>query len=333
MRARRVFEMAKDAANAWSADYAPSMGAALSYYTMFSIAPRLLIVIAVAGMVFGPEAARGEIFDQLRDLMGPAGAAAVESILEHANRPAAGSIAAVIGVATLVLGASSVFAELQNDLDRIWRAPARLKSGLWNLIRARLLSFGMILGVAFLLMVSLVVSAGLSALSKWYAPAFRSWNVVLHGLDLAISFGMMTILFAMIYKVMPRVRVQWRDVWVGAAVTAFLFAIGKTLIGLYLGRSSVASAFGAAGSLVVLMVWVYYSAQIFLLGAEFTRIYAHERGSRQAAPDPLLEKPMLYREEPMPTLRVKKPLLSLGAAAGAGLLGGVLVQLLRRRAR
>jgi membrane protein len=325
--------MVRDAASAWSADYAPSMGAALSYYTLFSIAPLLLIVIAVAGMVFGPEAARGEIFDQLRDLMGPQGAAAVEALLEHANRPKAGAIATVIGVITLVLGASTVFGELQNDLDRIWRAPAQLKSGLWNVICSRLMSFGMILGVAFLLMVSLVLSAALAALSKWWGPAFASWKILAHVLDLLLSFGLVTLVFAMIYKVMPRVRVEWRDVWVGAAVTAFLFAIGKTLIGLYLGRSSVASAFGAAGSLVVLMVWVYYSAQIFLLGAEFTRIYAHERGSRQAAPDPLFETPMLYREEPRPTLDAKKPLLSLGAAAAVGLLGGAAMQMLRRRGR
>src|SRR3954469_79562 len=333
---KTLWKLAREAVSSWSADYAPSMGAALSYYTLFSIAPLLLIVISIAGMVFGPDAARGEIYDQLRDLMGPQGAAAIEKLLQNVNRPREGAIAATIGVAVLLLGASSVFGELQNDLDRIWRAPAQLKSGLWNILRTRLLSFGMILGIAFLLMVSLVVSAALSALSKWWGPAFAGWQVVAHSVDTAVSFGLMTIVFAMIYKVMPRVRIQWRDVWIGAAVTALLFAVGKLLIGLYLGRSSVASGFGAAGSLVVVMVWVYYSAQIFLLGAEFTRAYAHMHGSRQfEAQD---TPPMLHRPEPAPEpvrkrglakLR-EKPLLSLSAAATLGVLAGMLTALKRR---
>jgi membrane protein len=330
------WKLAREAVSSWSADYAPSMGAALSYYTLFSIAPLLLIVIAIAGMVFGPDAARGEIYDQLRDLMGPQGAAAVEKLLQNVNRPREGAIAATLGVAVLLLGASSVFGELQNDLDRIWRAPAQLKSGLWNILRTRLLSFGMILGIAFLLMVSLVVSAALSALSKWWGPAFAGWQVVAHSVDTAVSFGLMTLVFAMIYKVMPRVRIQWRDVWIGAAVTALLFAVGKLLIGLYLGRSSVASGFGAAGSLVVVMVWVYYSAQIFLLGAEFTRAYAHMHGSRQfEAQD---TPPLLHRPERAPEPRRKrrlaklgeKPLLSLSAAAALGVLAGMLTALKRR---
>jgi len=175
-----------------------------------------------------------------------------------------------------------VFGELQNALDRIWRAPARKKSaGWWNLLRSRLLSFGMILGIAFLLMVSLVVSAVLSALGRFWSPMFKEWETAAHLIDIGVSFGLVTVLFAMIYKLIPRVRIAWRDVWVGAAVTAGLFAAGKFLIGLYLGKSSVASAFGAAGSLVVMMVWVYYSAQIFLLGAEFTWVFAHTYGSRR----------------------------------------------------
>src|SRR2546423_151199 len=265
------WSIARQAYAAWSEDYAPSMGAALSYYTLFSIAPLLLIVIGVAGFVFGEEAARGEIFGQLSGLMGEQGAQAVESLLANASRPQSGVIAMVVGAVTLLLGASTVFGELQNDLDRIWRAPASRKSGLWNLLRTRLLTFGMILAIAFLLMVSLVVSAAVSALGTWWG---------LHALDVAASFALMTLLFAMIYKIIPRVRIRWRDVWIGAGVTAALFAAGKFLIGLYIGKAGVASAFGAAGSLVVLMVWVYYSAQIFLLGAEFTRIYAHEQGSR-----------------------------------------------------
>jgi membrane protein len=270
----------REAIEAWSEDYAPSMGAALSYYTLFSIAPLLLIVIGLAGLIFGDDAARGEIFGQLRDLMGDEGAAAVERLLAAADKPEGGLVATITGTAMLLLGAMTVFGELQNALDRIWRAPARKKaSGWWNLIRSRLLSFGMILGVAFLLMVSLVLSALVSALGNFWA--FKGWETIAHFTDLAVSFAIVTVLFAMIYKLIPRVRIRWRDVWVGAAVTAALFAVGKFLIGLYLGKSTVASAFGAAGSLVVMMVWVYYSAQIFLLGAEFTWVYAHEYGSRR----------------------------------------------------
>jgi membrane protein len=284
---RQLWSLFWEAVNAWSEDYAPSMGAALAYYTLFSIAPLLLIVIGVAGLVFGPDAARGEIFGQLRGLMGDDGAAAVEHLLQSADKPQGGAIATITGVLMLLLGATSVFGELQNALDRIWRAPARKKSsGWWNLLRSRLLSFGMILGVAFLLMVSLIMSAVVSALGKWWGPVFKGWESIAHLLDILVSFGIVTVMFAMIYKIIPRVRIRWRDVWIGAAVTAALFAVGKFLIGLYLGRSSVASAFGAAGSLVVMMVWVYYSAQIFLLGAEFTWVYAHTFGSRRGQPRP-----------------------------------------------
>ena len=287
---KQYLGLLKETASAWVDDYAPSMGAALSYYTLFSIAPLLLIVIAVAAMVFGAEAARGEVFGQLRGLMGDQGAQAVEGLLQAADKPAQGSVATIIGVLVLLLGATTVFGELQNALDRIWRAPARGQGGgLWNLPRTRLLSFGMILGIAFLLMVSLILSAALSAIGKWWGPAFAGWEIVAHLLDIVLSFGLMTVMFALIYKYIPRVHVKWRDVWIGAAVTALLFAIGKFLIGLYLGKSSIASGFGAAGSLVVLMVWVYYSAQIFLFGAEFTWVYAHEFGSRRSQPRPAPE--------------------------------------------
>ncbi|HEV3011579.1 MAG TPA: YihY/virulence factor BrkB family protein, partial [Burkholderiales bacterium] len=263
--------IARRAVKAWNDDYAPSMGAALSYYTLFSIAPLLLIVIAVAGFAFGDEAVRGEIFEQLAGVMGPQGAQAVEDLLQNVDRPGAGAIAMITGTVALLLGASAVFGELQNALDRIWRAPERQDDGGWlSLVRSRLLSFGMILAVAFVLMVSLVMSAILSALGKWWA------------LDLAASFMVSTVMFALIYKIIPRVRIRWRDVWTGAAVTAVLFALGKFLIGLYLGRSSVASVFGAAGSLVAMMVWVYYSAQIFLLGAEFSRMTSEEAKQNDA---------------------------------------------------
>ena len=279
---RAIFSLFKEAVDAWIEDYAPSMGAALSYYTLFSIAPLLLIAVGVAGLVFGEQAARGEIFGQLRELMGDQGAAAVERLLASADKPEGGLIATAAGIGALLLGAMTVFGELQNALDRIWRAPARKKSaGWWNLLHSRLLSFGMILGIAFLLMVSLVVSAVLSALGRFWGPMFKEWEAAAHLIDIGVSFGLVAVLFAMIYKFIPRVRIPWRDVWVGAGVTAVLFAIGKFAIGLYIGKSTVASAFGAAGSLAVMMVWVYYSAQIFLLGAEFTWVYAHAYGSRR----------------------------------------------------
>lgn len=275
------WQMSKAAVEAWVNDYAPSMGAALSYYTLFSLAPLLIIVIAVAGMVFGQEAAQGAIVEQLRGIMGEQGAVAVEGLLKAAREPAQGVVATLVGIAMLLFGATAVFAELQSALDRIWRVPAAKKeSGIWNLLRTRLLSFGLVLGLGFLLIVSLIVSAALAALGKWWSGWFPGWDVFLEILNFAVSFGIFTLLFAMIYKIMPRASIPWRDVWTGAAVTALLFTIGKVLIGIYLGKSSLASGFGAAGSLVVLIAWVYYSAQIFLFGAEYTWVYANQHGSR-----------------------------------------------------
>lgn len=279
---KQEWSLVRQTIDAWIDDYAPSMGAALAYYTMFSIAPLLLIVIAVAGWIFGAEAARGEILGELDGLMGKEGAAMIEGLIRDASQPDKSATAAAIGVVVLLIGATSVFGELQDALDRIWRAPAKVKSGgIFGLLRARLLSFGMILAISFLLMVSLVVSAGLSALGKWWGPMPAGWEAVGQLVDFILSFALITVLFALIYKVMPRVRIAWHDVWMGAAVTSLLFTIGKLLIGLYIGKSGVASVFGAAGSLAVLLLWVYYSAQIFLLGAEYTWVYAHELGSRK----------------------------------------------------
>ena len=280
---KAIWVLIEATASSWVDDYAPSMGAALAYYTMFSIAPLLLIVISVAGLVFGQEAAEGEIFRQLRGLMGDQGAQAVQAMVASVNeRPTESSIGALVGIVLLLIGATSVFGELQDALDRIWRAPVREgTSGWWGLIRSRLLSFGMILGIGFLLMVSLIASAALSALGLWWAPLFGRWEVLLQAVNLVVGFAITTLVFAMIYKILPRVRIRWRDVWVGAAATALLFTVGKFLIGLYIGRSSVTSAFGAAGSLAVVLLWVYYSAQVFLLGAEFTWVYAHSFGSRR----------------------------------------------------
>jgi membrane protein len=275
----------RDAANNWIADHAQSMGAALAFYTIFSIAPLLLIVIAVAGAIFGEEAARGEIYLQLRGMLGSTGSLAVQGLLESARRPAASLPAALFGAAVLFVAATSVFAELQDSLDRIWRAPQRPRqSGLWRLVRARLLSFGMILGIGFLLIVSLAVSAGLNALGRWWDPQSQSWVTFSGATEAGLSLLLVTAVFAMIYKTMPRASIHWRDVWIGAAVTAALFVAGKFLIGLYIGRSGITSVFGAAASLIVVLLWVYYSAQIFLFGAEFTWVYSHRYGSRRALP-------------------------------------------------
>lgn len=278
----KIGTMVKQAAQAWVNDYAPSMGAALAYYTVFSLAPLLLIVIAIAGMVFGADAARGEIFDQLRDLMGDDAAKGVEALLASVNQPGKSIAATIVGVVMLVIGATSVFGELQDALDRIWRAPIRRKHGtVWTLVRSRLLSFGMIFGIAFLLMVSLVLSAAVAALGHWWGGLFAGWETMAQSVNALLSFVLTTAVFAFIYKLMPRVKVQWRDVLLGAVVTAFLFTLGKTLIGVYIGKTGVASTFGAAGSIVIVLVWVYYSAQVFLMGAEFTWVYARTFGSMQ----------------------------------------------------
>jgi membrane protein len=287
MKPRQIWSLTKQSVSSWSGDYAPSMGAALSYYTLFSIAPLLIIVIAVAGLFFGADAVRGVIFEQLQALLGDEGAKAIQEMLSSANRPTTGGIASIASVLGLLVGATTVFNELQSDLDRIWRAPAREKqSGIWKLLRTRLLSFGMVLGMAFLLTVSLVTSAALATFGKWWGAWFGAWEALAYVLDLVVNFGLLTLVFALIYKMIPRVHVSWHDVWTGAAVTALLFTVGKFLIGLYLGKSSVTSNFGAAGSFVILMLWVYYSAQIFLLGAEFTWNYANAYGSRRNEPKP-----------------------------------------------
>jgi len=279
---KQLWQLLKDSVSAWVDDFAPSMGAAISYYTVFSIAPLLLIVIAVAGLVLGQEAASGQIFAQLQGLLGEDGAKAVQGMVESASLSGKSFFATVIGVITLIIGATTVFGELQSALDRIWESPAaEKKEGIWNLLRTRVLSFGMILAIGFLLLVSLVVSAGLSALGSWWGDMFGGWEILLQIVNFIVSVAVVTALFALIYKYLPRAKIGWHDVWIGAAATALLFTLGKFLIGLYIGKSSVASGFGAAGSLVVVLVWVYYSAQIFLLGAEFTWVYAFQHGSRR----------------------------------------------------
>ena len=284
----RTWHLIKAAVSSWVDDFAPSMGAALSYYTVFSLAPMLLIVIGIAGLVFGADAARGEIVTQLRGMMGEQGAIAVEELLKSASDPGKGILATIIGFVTLLVGATAVFAELQSALDRIWRTPAPAnENGIWGIIRTRFLSFGLILGLGFLMIVSLVLSAALAAMGTWFGGFMGDWEIILQVINFVVSFAVVTLVFAAIYKFMPHAKIAWPNVWVGAVVTALLFTIGKFLIGLYIGKTGVASGFGAAGSFAVLLVWVYYSAQIFLLGAEFTWVYSHRNAPPpEAAPVP-----------------------------------------------
>jgi len=307
-----MWNIAKQAAYSWLDDYAPSMGAALAYYTVFSIAPLLLIVVSIAGLVFGKEASEGHLVAQLQTLTGEQAAQALQDLLRSVDRPAPSTFAALSGGAVLLVGATTVFAELQDSLDRIWRAPARGTSGLWNLVRARLLSFGMIVGIGFLMIVSLIASAALAALGSWWNPAFGDWAKLAAAFNTIFGIGFLTLSFALIYRIIPRVPIRWGDVWLGAALTALLFSVGKLLIGLYIGRSTFTSTFGAAASFAVLLVWVYYAAQIFLLGAEFTCIYAYTHGSLkgkvrprlgplQADPDHAASGMRLAKGDPCPT--------------------------------
>jgi membrane protein len=281
-----VTGLLKAAAVNWVHDYAQSMGAALAFYTMFSIAPLLLIVSSFAGFVFGEGTARAQIFYELQGILGTTGALAVQGLVESTRRPTGSLLAVVVGIVFLILGSTAVFAELQDAFDRIWRTPAVTDSrfSLWRLVRARLLSFGMVLGIGFLLMVSLMFNAGLDALSRWWSPRFDGWATVAHSFDVILSITLSTTVFGMIYKLMPRVDIDWTDVWIGAVVNSLLFITGKFLIGVYLGRNGISARFGPAGSLVVVLLWVYYSAQVFLFGAEFTWAYSHRFGSRKGQP-------------------------------------------------
>lgn len=284
MNFKHVFELSKKAVNAWVDDFAPSMGAAISYYTVFSLAPLLVIVIAIAGALFGRDAVMGQITGQLTGLIGRDGASLVQGLVASASDTDRGLVAGAISVVVLLVGATTVFAELQSALDRIWHVPEREKpKGIWAVLRARLLSFGLILGLAFMLMVSLVVGAATAALGNWVGSLLPASEILLYVINVLVSLAFTAVLFAMIFKLMPSTPVAWRDVWTGAVVTAVLFEVGKVLIGLYIGKSGITESFQAAGSLVVLLAWVYYAAQIFLLGAEFTKVYADAHGSPSAA--------------------------------------------------
>ncbi len=261
----------------WRQRDVPTLSAALAYYTVLSLAPLLVLAVAISGYFFGAQAARGEIVWEIQDLAGHQGAEAVQSMLQQAREPATGVVASVVGVLTLVLGASGVFAQLRDSLNLIWEAPAQTSGGIWVAIKYRFFSFAMVFGIGFLLLVSLLVSATLSAIEKYGERIVPVTPALLEGFNFLLSLAVITVLFALIYKVVPDVRVAWRSVWLGAAITGLLFTAGKFLIGLYLGKASVGSAYGAAGSLVILLVWVYYSSQIFFTGAVLTHAMAEQQ--------------------------------------------------------
>jgi membrane protein len=273
MSASTPWVILKETVNDWLEDRATRMGAALAYYSAFSLAPLLLIAVAVAGMVFGEQAARRELHRQLGEAIGPSAAAAAEELLDNVHRSGQGVLGCVIGLAVLLFGASGVFVELQDVLNTIWKVKPRPGRGVWGVVRGRLISFLVVAGAGFLLLVSVAASTALSGVEE--ALGAGRWRAV----SLALSFGLEAVLFMMIYKVLPDTSVGWRDVWLGALLAALLFNVGKYLIGLYLARGAVASAFGAAGSVIVVLVWVYYSSQIVLFGAEFTRVWARHPGS------------------------------------------------------
>ena len=264
----------------WYADKAPKHAAALSFYTVFAVAPLLILVTGIAGFFINQSSAQGRIIAQIQDLVGGQSAELLEAIIRNANKPGNGIFAGLVGFVTLIVGATGVFVELKDSLNTIWNVKIKDTGGnFWPIIKERLLSFAMILGVGFLLLVSLVISAGLAAFTEYLGSHLPEFSVLIKFINFFVSYGVITALFAMMFKFLPDTKIAWGDVWIGASITALLFTIGKALIGLYLGRGTVASIYGAAGSLAVLFIWVYYSAQIFFLGAEFTQVYARKHGS------------------------------------------------------
>jgi membrane protein len=272
---------AREVFDEWSKDDALSLGAALAYYTIFSMAPLLVLVIAIVGLAFGRAAAQGQIVAQVQDSIGPAGAQMIEGMIARASQPSSGVVATVVSLVTMFFGATGVFGQLQSSLNKIWEVSPKRRGGISGQFRKRLAAFGMILGIGLLLFLSLAASAGLSMVHSLLDQRFPVMSDVLPLANFVLSFAVITALFAMILKMLPDVRIEWSDVWLGAAVTALLFTIGKALIAVYLGRAGVTSVYGAAGSLVLVLLWIYYSAQLLFLGAEFTEVYSRRFGSRR----------------------------------------------------
>jgi membrane protein len=281
-----MVDLVKTTFSEWQEDKAARLAAALAYYTAFSLGPLLLIAISVAGLVFGREAAQGQVVAQMQGLLGEEGAQVIQTAIENASQPSASIVSTLIGLGLLLLGAAGLFGQLQDALNTIWEVQPKPGRGFMGMVKDRFLSFTAVLGTGFLLLVSLVISAGLTAVNTWMADRLPGGALLWQVINQVVSVAVVTLLFALIFKVLPDAEISWRDVWLGAFVTAVLFTIGKYALGLYLGRASVGSAYGAAGSLLVVLVWVYYSAQILFMGAEFTQVYANRFGSRiRPSPD------------------------------------------------
>jgi membrane protein len=281
MSLKTLTELVKQTFREWSDDKVPRMGAAIAYYSVFSLAPLILTAIGIASIVFGREAAQGAVAQELEGMIGPTAAQAIEDLLKQTNQSGQGHTAALLGIAVLLFGASGVFIELQDALNTIWKVDRQTRFPWWHIVTVRLLSLSVVLGTGFLLLISLILSAALKRLSDILAPStlpagYSFWQT----LNQLVSFLLITLLLALIYKLLPDAKIAWRDIWLGAFITAFLFTLGKYLIGLYLGQSTTDSGLKAGGSLVVLLVWVYYSSQIVLFGAEFTHVYAEYRRSQ-----------------------------------------------------
>jgi membrane protein len=284
LNVRDLWSITRKAAAAWVSDNASSMGAALAFYSLFSFAPILIVALTIVGYVFGPEIAQQQVLSQLPDLLGADGAKVAQRMAFSAHESSQTGFAALIGVIILIVGATSVFQELQQSLEKIWKTPELTrKFPWWRLIRDRILSLGFVLSTGFLLLVSLLASTALNAVGHWLGGILPPLLYVLFWFNFVVSFAVTALLFAMIFKYTPRERIAWEDVWVGAVVTTVLFTAGKALIGIIIGKSTFNSVYGAAGSLIVLLLWIYYSTQIFLFGAEFTCAFAYARGSRRAA--------------------------------------------------
>jgi len=303
---KSIWGLLKRTVMQWLEDQPFQLASSLSYYTLFSLAPLLIIVIAIAGFAFGREAAQQQIVGTIQEMIGQQSAGAVQGMIQNAsNEPKTGMIATVVGLVTLILGAGGVVGQLQTSLNTIWGVAPKAGQGVWGFLRQRFISYAMILGIGFLLLVSLVVSATVATLTQFVGSLFGGAEIIAHVLDLVFSFVLITALFAMIYKYLPDVRIEWRDVWIGAALTSVLFTIGKFLIGLYLGHSGVSSTYGAAGSLITVLLWVYYSSLIFFLGAEFTQVFASMYGSGVTPAEHAEPISAQKRETPPPERRTR----------------------------
>jgi membrane protein len=329
----KYFALFRDTWNEFNDDRVPRLGAALAYYTIFSIGPLLLIAVAMAGLFLGHEAARGQISDELGKYFGPQMSQSLEQMIEAAAKPKSGRIATIVGIATLILGASGLFGQLKDALNTIWNVESKKAFGIMAFIKERFLSMAMILGIGFLLLVSLVFDAVISAMGPWLAR-FIGGETILHGISLLLSFGIATVLFASIFRILPDLKIAWHDVWFGALFTSLLFVLGKWGLGFYLGKAAVGSAYGAAGSLVILLVWVYWSAQILFFGAEFTQVYARTFGtlrgdtSKQEAAalaDRVEDRPKVTAVPVRMHTREGSGLAKLAAGGAMGLVFGAIV--------